>query len=77
MFDRYADFIRLSAPVDADAIARRLWALFEALGRRVEDARRAAARRRTARDLWRLDPHLLRDIGLTRDDLRRALRDSA
>jgi len=61
----------------ADSLARGLQRLLAALRRRIEAARLAAARRRSARDLAQLEPHLLRDIGLTRNDLRRALRDDA
>ncbi len=77
MFDRSAGSIHLVAAGDADSLARGLQRLLAALRRRIEAARLAAARRRSARDLVQLEPHLLRDIGLTRNDLRRALRDDA
>lgn len=77
MFDRSADSIHLAAAGDADSLARGLQRLLAALRRRIEAARLAHARRRSARDLAQIDPHLLLDIGLTRNDLRRALRDDA
>ncbi len=74
MFDRSTPAVYPSA-AGHEAASLRLSGLLAAFGRRIEASRLAAARRRSARDLARLEPHLLRDIGLTRDDLRRALRD--
>lgn len=42
---------------------------------RIAASRRAAANRRAARVMREFDAHMLKDIGLTRDDLRRTLRD--
>jgi uncharacterized protein YjiS (DUF1127 family) len=55
--------------------ADRIRALFSMLARRLAASRRAAAHRKAATRLLEIDPRLLRDVGLTRADLLRAIRD--
>jgi uncharacterized protein YjiS (DUF1127 family) len=58
-------------PTDSVAVASTVYAR---LKRRIVTARRASERRHAARSLSHLDSHILRDIGLSRDDLRRSIR---
>lgn len=68
----YSETVRSDLDQPAQAIAIRLAGRMFA---RIAASRQAAAQREAARALRNLDPHLLEDIGITRDDLRRTLRD--
>ncbi len=71
MSDQSLDFPPLSGARDALA-SRRLRALFAAMLEHVRRSRRARANRQAAQALAGLEDWRLRDIGLTRNDIRRA-----
>lgn len=73
-FDRSLTLGRLAAAARGARVGAPPFALWAAVVRRMARWRRAAALRAGLRGVARLDPHLLADIGVTRNDLRRALR---
>ncbi len=71
MSDRSLDYPPFSGAGEALASAR-LRALFAGLLDHVRRSRRARANRRAAQAMAGLEDWVLRDIGLTRNDIRRA-----